>query len=215
MEEFNYDVSFIYGPRVDLLSHHSKKYLIEFYERFGEDWALVHTEHRMDPFTWFAYVRNFRTEWRIKIWGWRDKPVLLADHTYNEQDRKVYLHFESNRFDVQLNWLMKAKQFASETGAQLIIETKFKQRLQSTLPVGVNISLVDKTDKVSRELYISQNGIYAMYFIGRKDIQSKAQNWWESDGIFENHGRHYKSFDHPVDWVSIPDEQLFESILGL
>lgn len=216
MEEFNYDVSFIYGPRVDLLSNHSRKYLIEFYERFGEDWALVHTEHKMDPFTWFAYVRNFRTEWRIKIWGWENRPVLLADHTYNEQDKKVYLHFESNKFDVHLNWLIKAKQFASDTGADLIIESKFDNRLKSTIQTGSHITIIGKmNNRQERDQYIQANGVYAMYFIGRKDIQSKAQNWWESDGIFENHGKHYKSFDHPVDWVSIPDEKLFESILGL
>lgn len=215
-EQFDYTVSFIYGPRVNLLSNHSKKYLVEFYERFGEDWALVHTEHKMSPFTWFEYLRHFRTEWRIKIWGWKDKPVLLADHTYNEQDKKVYLHFESNRFDVHLNWFMKAKQFAAQTGAQLIIESRFKDRLQNTVQAGSNIILVDKMkDRSERDQYIQHNDVYAMYFIGRKDIQSRAQNWWESGAIFVNHGRHYKSFDHPVDWVSMPDEQLFESILGL
>jgi len=215
-KDFNHRLSFLYGPLVEIMDNHSERYLVEWYERFGEDWALVKTVHEFDPFTWWSHNRTFRTEWRIKIWGWRDKPVLLVDHTYNEQDKKVYLHFESNRFDVQLNWLMKAKQFASDTGANLIIETKFKHRLQSVLPIGASITLIDRfEDKLKRDNFMEAIGVYAMYFIGRKEIQSKAYNYWESDGIFENHGLHYKSYDHPVDWVSIPDEKLFESILGL
>lgn len=205
-KKINVMVSFNDGPRVDIIDNHSKKYLLEYYENLGDDWSVVHTVHDMKPYHFYGYNRKFRTNWRIKIWGWENKPVLLFDHIYDERDKDILLVFNHNNYNVQKKWLDYAINHRNKFRYNLSVQSKFSNRLKDDY-FNKNINFFD----------VSENpnvNFYATYKIKKFDIQSQTANLWESGLIFENHGMAYKTWDIPIDWVSIPNEKIIEYILN-
>jgi hypothetical protein len=98
-----------------------------------------------------------------------------------------------------------------ENGMNLFVESKYSEQLKNEF--GTNVTLINKIDDFND--FIISNNIYATYEIYRHEIQSKSFDWWESDGIFENHALHYKSFQHKNDWVKLSNEELIDDILDL
>jgi len=208
----NCNCNFINGPLIEVLDEHSENYIIEFYERLGDEWGLIFTNHTFKPFTWFRHLRKFRTKWRIKVWGIEnEKPVLLFQHTYDENNKKILLRFDSPVFQTHLTWLFKTNKFSESFNCKIIIESKFKDRLEKSYKT--NCEFIEKINDLNQ--FCEENEIYASYKIGRSDIQSNTWNFWESNGIFENHTQHHDSWDHPSDWIKFRDEDLFENILAL
>ena len=215
MEDFskiNHRITFNLGPKIEIFDTHSPVYLIEYYEWFGDDWALIYTNHNIKAFHWFKHKKAFRTKWQIKIWGVENGlPVLLTQHTYNEENKNVLLKFEYPSYKIHKAWFKKAIKYMEKTGVNLFIESKYAEKLKNEF--DTNITLINKTDNFDG--FINLNQIYATYEIFRHEIQSKSFNWWESDGIFENHANHYKSFQHRNDWIKFSNEELIDDILGL
>ena len=206
-KKINVNLSFNNGPVVDILDNHSPKYLVEFYENLGNDWALVHSMHNILPFHFYGYNRKFRTDWRIKVWGWENlKPVLLVDYIYNEVDKNILLVFEHNNYNTQRVWLNSAITFRDKNRCELLIKSKFKDRLKDDFK-NQKITFYDLNENIDKE-------IYATYKIKKFDIQSQTANFWESDLIFENHSKAYKNWNIPVDWVTIPNEKIIDYILN-
>lgn len=215
MEDFskiNHRITFNLGPKIEIFDTHSPVYLIEYYEWFGDDWALIYTNHNIKAFHWFKHNKAFRTKWQIKIWGVENElPVLLTQHTYNEENKNVLLKFEYPSYKIHKVWFEKSIKYMEKTGVNLFIESKYAKKLKNEF--DTNITLINKTDNFDG--FINLNQIYATYEIFRHEIQSKSFNSWESDGIFENHANHYKSFQHRNDWIKFSNEELIDDILGL
>ena len=212
IKNINAMTTFRQGPKVEVLDYHSSVYLVEFYEKLGNEWALVRSIHDFKPYTWFKYNRTFRTKWRIKIYGIEnDLPKLVYQHTYNETDKNILLSFDEPNFEVQLKWLIKVNEFSKNFDCNVFVETQFKKRLQKNL--NTPVKLIDKLSEY--EQFFNENSIYAHYKIGKYDIQSKSYDWWESKGIFENHAKHYESWDYPDNWIKFANEDIIDNILGL
>lgn len=212
-EKIKVDVNFVDGPRVEILDEHSQEYLVEFYEKLGDEWALVYANHQGHrPFTWFSYLRKFRTNWRIKVWGMENNlPVLLYQHTYNESGKNILLRFDHDSYKISLEWLRKAEQFKKNTGSFVLVESKFAERLRKDYSGGITI--IGKQNDVRD--FCNRNRIYASFEIGKHDIQSNMWDFWESKGIFENHSSYYDSWHHPHNWIGLRNENIFDDILGL
>jgi hypothetical protein len=212
-EKIKVDVNFIDGPRVEILDTHSREYLVEIYEKMGDEWALVYANHESHhPFTWFKYLRKFRTRWRIKVWGLENGlPVHLYQHTYNERGKNVLLRFDHDSYKISLEWLHKAEQFKINTGSFVLVESKFAERLRKDYAGGITI--ISKQNDI--EGFCNRNRIYACFEIGKHDIQSNMWDFWESKGIFENHASYYDSWHHPHNWIGLKNENIFDDILGL
>lgn len=205
-------ITFNRGPKIEIFDNHSPIYLIEFYEKFGEDWALIYSDHNFKPYHWFKHNKAFRSHWKIKIWGMKDElPILLAQHTYNEKNKNVLLRFEFPSYKVQKNWFEKSITYQQESGCNLFVESRYHEELRRDF--NTNVIVVKPFSDY--DSFINQYNIYASYEISRHEIQSSAFDWWESGAIFENHAHHYKSFDHPNDWIKLPNEELIDDILGL
>jgi len=204
--------TFIMGPKIDVFDNHSEIYLVEFYEKLGTEWALVKSIHDYKPFTWFQYNRTFRTQWQIRVYGLENElPKLVYQHTYNETNKNVLITFDEPNYDVQLKWLIKVDGFAKKFNCNVTVDTQFKERLKKN--VVTSVKLIDKIKNYNE--YTSNENIYAHYNIGKRDIQSKSWEWWESGGIFENHSKHYISWDYPDNWIKFANEDLIDNILGL
>ena len=98
-------INFIGGAFVDIQDSSSEKYLIEYYENTGHGWSLV-SYNVIYCYTWFKYVaKQFRVNWKIKIYGWYDnKVVQVSEHTYNETDENVLLRLKTDSFEECLEW---------------------------------------------------------------------------------------------------------------
>ena len=195
------------SPTVDILSDHSDFFLVDFYENLGTgDWALTHSWHELQPFHFYRYNREFRTKWRIKVWGWEEnKPVLVYEHHYCEKDRKVGLAFKHFSLKVQKNWTEKAIDFKNKNKCHLIIESNFAEKLAQEFH-GSEIVFTTNLDP--------NEDLYAKYVIKKHEIQTTTESWWESDLIYENHSKAYKSWKIPIDWVQISNEEIFDAIIG-
>ena len=212
IREINCNLTFNIGPKIEISDSHSPIYLIEFYEWFKDDWALIYSDHNMKPNTWYKHSKSFRTKWLAKVYGVENElPVLKFQHVYNENNKNVLLRFDYYSFEVEKIWFEKAKEFKNKFNCNLYVESKFSNRLEE-LNDG-SIFLINKIPNL--DFFISSNKIYATYEISRHEIQSQTWDFWESGEIFENHAHHYKSFHHPVDWIKLPNEDLIDNILGL
>lgn len=206
IKKINSSIHFNGGPTVDILDNHSPKYLVEFYENLGSDWSLVHSMHDIRPFHFYAYKRKFRTNWRIKVWGWEDKPVLVLDHIYDETNQNILLVFEHNNYNVQRVWLDTAIKYRDKHRCNLSIRSKFYDRFKKEFN-NTQISFYDMTENINKTFY-------ATYKVKKFDIQSQTANFWESELIYENHSMAYKTWEIPVDWVTIPNEKIIDYILN-
>ena len=206
IKKINSSIHFNGGPTVDILDNHSPKYLVEFYENLGSDWSLVHSMHDIRPFHFYAYKRKFRTNWRIKVWGWEDKPVLVLDHIYDETNQNILLVFEHNNYNVQRVWLDTAIKYRDKHRCNLSIRSKFYDRFKKEFK-NTQISFYDMTENIYKTFY-------ATYKVKKFDIQSQTANFWESELIYENHSMAYKTWEIPVDWVTIPNEKIIDYILN-
>ena len=215
MEDFkniNVDVNFIDGPYVSIKDNHSEVYLVEIYERLGDEWGLIYSNHEFKPYTWFRYLRKFRTKWKIRVWGMENKmPTLLYQNTYNEDNKNIILRFDYPNYDVNFKWLLMAEKFGKKFNCNVIVESKFSERLLKQYKG--NVKIIGKEENF--EEYCQSQNIYAAYSIGRFDIQSNTWDFWESKGIFENHASHYDSWHHPLNWIKFSNEELFNNILDL
>ena len=215
MEDFskiNANITFNVGPKIEVLDNHSPVYLIEYYEWFNNDWALIYTNHNIKPFHWFKHNKAFRTKWRIKIWGLdNDLPILLTQHTYNEVGKNILLRFDYPSYKVQKVWFEKSIKFMADTNSKIYVESKYANQLREDFESKIVV-----LNKISDyDLFLNFNEIYATYEIQRHEIQSSSFNWWESDAIFENHADHYKSYYHPNDWIKLSNDELIDDILKL
>ena len=195
------------SPTVDILSDHSEFFLVEFYENIGSsDWALTHSWHEVKPFHYYKYNRHFRTKWRIKVWGWEEnKPTLVYEHHYCEKNQNVGLVFEHFSLKVQKEWTKKAIAFKNKNGCKVIIESKFSEKLAQEF---------NEAGLVFAKKIENEDDLYAKYTIKKHEIQPTTANWWETDLIFENHSKAFKSWHIPIDWVEISNEEIFDVIIG-
>lgn len=198
--------TFVSGPRVDVNDEHSDSYLVEFYENHGSDWALVHSWFDLKPFHFYRYRRFFRCKWKISVWGWEnDSPSLVYEHIYNETGKNVCLDFLHNNFQVQKAWTKKAIDFRDRTRCNLIIQSKFCERLSKEF-YNSRITFVEN--------YSDSDSLYARYSIKKQNIPATSENQNESELVFENHSLAFKSWYIPVDWIEISNEEIFDAIIG-
>lgn len=206
VKKINAKCTFNLGPRVEILDNFCHSYLVEYYESLGNDWALVHSWHDVKAFNWYLYNRKFRTKWKIKIWGWeKDFPVLVLEHLYCEENQNVAFLFEHHNYEVNKEWARRAIEFRNKERCHLVISSKFWERLTEEFR--------NERVRFVPDLCEEKN-LYATYEIKRHDIQTSTESWWESDVIYENHSKAYKSWYIPIDWVSISNEEIFNVIIG-
>lgn len=198
--------TFIFGPTVDVNDDHSDSYLVEFYENHGDDWSLVHSWFDLKPFHFYGYNRFFRCKWKICVWGWENEsPCLVYEHIYDETGKDVCLEFHHSNYQVQKSWSKKAISFRNRTRCNLIIESKFWERL-------TNEFYDSRITFVKHQPHF--DSLYARYSIKKHNIPASSENLNESELIFDNHARAFKSWHMPVDWISISNDEIFDAIIG-
>ena len=215
MRNFNtipISINFNGGVFVEIQDGSSEKFLIEFYENTGYGWSLVSTEITF-AHSWFKYVgKQFRVNWKIKIYGWYDNNVVqVCEHTYNETDENVLLKLKTDSYEECLEWFNLSIQFKKDTGSNLFIYSKFNNRLKLTKKLP-DVNFVD-TDEIINNSYTNY---YTSYIIDRHHVTQLTYGEWGSGWpIYQNHTEPALSYFHRNDWLKMNSKQLFNDIMNL
>ena len=210
MDDFSlisHKINFNFGPRVDIWDDRNPYYLIEFYERIQNGWALVSTVEEIYPFNYFQYIAiRFRNNWMVKIWSWENsEPTLLVQHTYNEKNQNILLNFDSDIFNEHIIWYNLTKKYQSDFMCNVSIVSKFSDKLK-------NLFIDNKIEIYSEA---PNKEYYGTYNIGRYDIITSPTRQWGSGLASPNQGRHFVSPNHPKNWMQLDTEEIFNDIMNL
>jgi hypothetical protein len=216
MEDFslvNVDMDFLDGPYVCIEDEKNDSYALEFYEKFGDDWAIVWSSENWLPYHWFRHNKKFRNTWKIKVWGWEDdSPKLLMSNTYSEEGKNVCLELVHDSYSTNKKWTEMSLDFSKSNRCKIFIVSKFSDRLKKEFS-DTDIIFLSPVHKW--EEFFSRFNIYSKFKISKTDIQSRTESWWESEMIFENHANPVKSWDIRTDWTGLSDIEIFNNIMGI
>lgn len=206
------NINFNGGAFVEIQDSSSEKFLIEYYENTGHGWSLV-SSNVIHSYTWFKYVaKQFRVNWKIKIYGWYDNQVKqVCEHTYIESGENALLRLKTDSFEECLEWFNLPIQYKKDTGCNLHIYSKFNDRLKlhNKLPEII-------FEDVEPPLSNSETKYYADYSIDRHHILHSSYGEWGSGWVlYQNHTEPNLSYHHRNDWLKMTSKQLFNDIMNL
>ena len=216
MEDFSLidvNIDFLDGPYVHIPDEKNDSYALEFYEKFGDEWAIVWSSPEWLPYHWFKHNKKFRNIWRIKIWGWEDNsPKLLMCNTYSDEGKNVCLELVHDAYLTNKKWAELSLDFSKSNKCKIFIVSKFSKRLREEFS-GSDIEFSPPVDNWDE--FYNKFDIYSKFIIAKNDIQSRTESWWESEMIFENHANPVKSWDNRTDWTGLSDIEIFNNIMGI
>ena len=104
-------VTFLDGPRVEILGDNEQQYNVEFYE----DGVLVH-QSNISNNNWTACSKKYYANWEIKING-------QSHHKFNLKDKRVLISLESSSIGDTLAWAPYAVEFSQKHNCKVILST--------------------------------------------------------------------------------------------
>jgi len=206
-------ICFHNGCRVDIWSNRNDYYLVEFYEKVGNEWGLIEGNSHFSAFTFFLfYAKRFALDWQVRISGWEgDKIVPLVVHTFSHFNKKILLFFESDKFKDHSIWLSLSILMQEKYSCKITIVSKFYERLQNE-----HLEVLEKEP----ENYITD--FYSSFKIGvnqeyspRSEVSVLSFYPLTLDNPFANSGNSYYSSFHKTHPLTLSPEQLFNDILNL
>lgn len=209
----NHRIKFHGGPRLDIWDYHNETYLVEFYEKIGNEWGLVKSFEHFGRFTFYHfYLKTFAVNWQIRISGWKDNKVVpLVIHTFTHQDKKILLEFKSDIFDDHKKWLEMSQKMKQDFNCDVVIVSKFYDRLTND-----NVNVINEKP----ENYFDE--FYSSFIIGKDNNMNQYQ---EIEAVshypellknpFANSGNVFYSCSHKTNPIKLNADELFNDIMNL
>ena len=152
-------VSYLDGPRVEILGDEKKEYFIEFID--GNDGRVVHSQ-TISNNMWVASSKKYYIPWVIKING----------EVYDElnlEGKTVMISLESKALGDTISWAPYAVEFQKKHNCKLLLST-FKNNFFEGLDSYKNITFIKPGES---------HNCHAIYRIG----------WFKKDGRWEDKDR--------------------------
>lgn len=143
--------SFVNGPFVEILGDSKTEYKVEFID-LNEN-KVIH-ESIITPNHWTRANRQWFTNWKINIYT--DK--LIYEHTFNLENKKVYIHLSSESVGDTLAWFPYVEEFRKKYNCKIVCSTFHNDLFKYNYP---NIQFVNPGTTVY--------DLYSMYEIGLYD----------------------------------------------
>ena len=210
----HHQIKFHNGCRVDIWDHHSETYLLEFYEKDRDDWALVKGFHTISKFTFYHFgVKKFSTQWQIRISGWeKNKIKPLAVHTYSHYNKDILLIFDSDRFEDHVIWAEISAQMVEKYKCSITIVSKFKDRILK----DPRISILDHIPEDYFDRFYSSFGIGKNNTVSQFDEIPSVTYFPKSLDLPLNNGTNpYYSSYHRNNFIRMTAEELFKDIINI
>jgi len=138
------NISFLDGPKVEIVGDEKQKYVIEFFD--GEN--LIHRDI-IENNMWTSCGRKYYTNWVIKING-------EVHHDFNLEGRRVLISLESKSVGDTVSWAPYAVEFAKKHNCKVILST-FHNNWFRGLEAYKDIDFINPGESV---------GCYVVYRVG-------------------------------------------------
>ena len=142
-------VSFIKGPKVEIVGDSSETYQVQFINN-QTDKLLFETDIKNNH--WAKANAEYFIDWKIKVFKNGD---LFYEENYNPIDKRVYIAIDSKALGDTLAWFPYIEEFGKKYNCKIITSTFHNDLLKENYP---NIDFVSPGDTV--------NNLYAMYSLG-------------------------------------------------
>ena len=210
----NHQIKFHDGCRVDIWDHHSDTYLLEFYEREGNDWSLIQAFHTVPKFSYYhLMIKKFSIDWQVRISGWEDDQIkTLVVHTYSHYNKNILLIFDSDRYKDHLSWLNCAEDMVEKFNCSVAVVSRFKERLNRE----ANVSILSEIPQNYEEEF------YSSFIIGVNNTMSQFNEIFSVSYLpksfnspLTNGSNPYYSSNHKNNFIKMTPEELFKDIMNL
>jgi len=160
-KENKINISFLEGPKVEILGNDEKEYLVEFFD--GD--KLIHQD-RIKNNMWTSCGRRYHTNWIIKING-------EVHHKFDLTGKRVLISFESKSVGDTIAWAPYAVEFAKKYNCKVVLST-FNNNWFRGLEEYKDIDFINPGESV---------GCYVVYRVGwfRDD-----KNGWRKFDYYPN-----------------------------
>jgi hypothetical protein len=197
---------------LEILDDKFQVYAINFNQKIDGKWCSIHEQCDFKPFCFFKSNFTFRIPWKVKAWGFENRLIQVYESTYDETNKNICIYFINDNYEAHESWYNKSVKLSKDNHFNLFIISKFANRLAEKYKDN-NVRIFNSVN--SLDLFEVDNSIYATYTIDRKEILTRTSNWWNSEQIFLNHSKAYKTWDHPRDWIGMNHNEIFNNIMGL
>lgn len=137
-------ISFINGPKVEILGDEEKEYFVEFFD--GDQ--LIHSD-KIKNNMWTSCGRQYYTNWIIKING-------ETYHKFNPEGKRILISLDSKSIGDTIAWTPYAVEFSKKHKCKVILST-FHNEWFRGLPEYENIDFINPGTSV---------GCYSHFKIG-------------------------------------------------
>ena len=178
--EPSFNINFIDGAYIEVKnSQPNKEYKIQMvYDNH------IHYEAKLKKGMWARSGIKYLKNWIIKIFS---DDELITQHTFNLEDKRVYIAFDSKSIGDTLAWIPYVEEFRKFHNCNVIVSTFHNDLFREQYP---KVQFVSPGEVV--------NNLYAMYKIGW---------YYEGDSV--------KISQNPRDFKLLPLQQTITDILGL
>lgn len=142
---------FVDGAFVEITGDVDEDYLVQFIDTRTSE--IVH-QAEIKNNHWVRTARQYFTPWKINVFRLKDRHLLFT-HSYDCQQKRVYIAFESKALGDTLAWFQLVEDFQRQHGCELICSTFMNGLFKDQYP---NIQFVEPSETV--------HNLYAMYRIG-------------------------------------------------
>ena len=111
-KENQINVSYVDGPKVEILGDDYKEYLVEFLD---EQDNIVHSS-KITTGMWTSCSRKYYTKWKVLVNG------LIVDE-FNLEDKKVLISMESKSIGDTIAWAPYVVKFAQKNKCKVVLST--------------------------------------------------------------------------------------------
>ena len=142
-------ISYVYGPKVEILGNIDKTYRIEFIDKKTN---IIHYQAEIKNNHWTQSNIRYFVDWRIRVWEGKE---LIHEEDYNANGRRVYIALDSKALGDTLAWFPYVEEFGKKHNCKMVTSTFHNDMLIEQYP---NIEFINPGD-------IAEN-LYAMYGLG-------------------------------------------------
>lgn len=142
-------ISYINGPRVEILGNISANYRVEFINKKTDK---VEYEANIKNNHWCKSNLQYFIDWKIKVW---EGNTVFYEEDYDASGKRVYIAFDSKALGDSLAWFPYAEEFQKKHNCKVVVSTFHNDMFVNQYP---DLEFVTPGDVVEH--------LYAMYSLG-------------------------------------------------
>ena len=98
-------VSYVNGPRVEILGSQDAEYKVEFIDKKTN---IVHYETELKTNHWAKANLQYFCDWKINVWN---DGKLISEKNYDASNKRVYIALDSKALGDTLAWFPYVEEF--------------------------------------------------------------------------------------------------------